>query len=145
MEQKYFTVQQSNKSLIFVKPIVSDIMLKRKKMIEYKKTIRNIQLSKKEGLDAVLKELTVKLKNISTEITYHLEELESVGCYLKDFELGLIDFPSILNGKVVFLSWMHGEESVNYWHELTTGLEGRQLINAEFTTLTLEKSPNLIN
>jgi len=138
MNQKYFTVEEATKSLALVNPIVKDIMLKRKKMITLKKAIRDMQLSEnKKYYELKTQEASKLLKNISREITYHLEELEMVGCYLKDFETGIIDFPSIIKGKVVFLCWMYGEPKVQNWHDLTAGFEGRKEISTEFTTLTI--------
>jgi len=136
MNQKYFTVEEANNTLVLVNPIVKDIILKRKKMISLKKAIRDMRMSdKKKYYTLKIQESTDLLKNISREITYHLEELEMVGCYLKDFETGIIDFPSIMKGRVVFLCWMYGEPKVQNWHELTLGFEGRQEISTEFTTL----------
>lgn len=59
-----------------------------------------------------------------------------VGCYLKDFELGIIDFPSIMRGKVVFLCWMYGEEQVGYFHELASGFETRKELETTYATLS---------
>jgi hypothetical protein len=139
MEQKYFTVNQANQALVLVRPIVRDIMTKRKKMIEIKRTVRNLKDTKKENIDEIVNELSLSLRNVSKDITYHLEELEMVGCYLKDFELGVINFPSILNGRVVFLCWMFGEVEVGFWHELTKGLAERKPITKSFTTLELQE------
>jgi len=45
---------------------------------------------------------------------------------LKDIDRGLIDFPSFLGGKEVFLCWELGEDDVEFWHELDTGYAGRE-------------------
>lgn len=44
---------------------------------------------------------------------------------------GLIDFPTTLDGRWVYLCWHAGEESVGYWHETSSGFAGRQPITAE--------------
>jgi hypothetical protein len=44
---------------------------------------------------------------------------------LKDLDRGLIDFPSILDDREVFLCWERGEPDIEYWHELDTGYSGR--------------------
>jgi hypothetical protein len=121
-KQQYFTKEQATKSLILVEPIVKDIMVNRQKMIEIKKEINNI-LEKDYNADVSFLKNT--LKETSKKITYCLEELEMIGCYLKDFQLGIINFPSIIWGRVVFLSWAYGETKVQYWHELTKGFENR--------------------
>jgi hypothetical protein len=53
-------------------------------------------------------------------------ELHATGCELKGIDQGLVDFPSERNGRVVYLCWRLGEDTISYWHELDTGFAGRQ-------------------
>jgi hypothetical protein len=127
--QKYFTVKDATDSLMLVSPITSDIMRKRKRMIEIKKLLKEGEENKGLGFMFIKESAKTELRETSREITYHLAELEQIGCYLKDFELGVIDFPSVLNGRVVFLSWKYGESTVRNWHELSKSYENNLLIN----------------
>lgn len=122
MDQRYFTVAEANKALAIVKPITKDIIDKRMEMIEIKKIVKTIKESdlSEESIYEAIDELSIKLKEVSKKITYHLEELEMVGCYLKDFQEGIINFPSVLNGRVVFLYWDYSKPEVNHWHEITS-------------------------
>lgn len=45
---------------------------------------------------------------------------------VKDLDRGLVDFPSILKGKEVFLCWELGEEDIEFWHDLDAGYAGRE-------------------
>jgi len=45
---------------------------------------------------------------------------------VRDLDRGLVDFPSIRDGREVFLCWEEGEERVAYWHDLDSGYAGRQ-------------------
>jgi len=45
---------------------------------------------------------------------------------IKDLDRGLIDFPSIIAGREVFLCWEQDEEDIEFWHELNTGYAGRE-------------------
>jgi hypothetical protein len=45
---------------------------------------------------------------------------------LKDLDRGLLDFPSLLNGREVFLCWERDEDSIGYWHDLDAGYAGRE-------------------
>jgi len=141
MSPKYFTIEEANNTLILVLPIVKDIVRKRRKMITIKKDIKIFQEKYDKNIFAEeVQKLSKNLKTISKEITYHLEELEMIGCYLKDFELGIVDFPSVLNGKVVFLCWMYGENEVNSWHKVTQGVETRERIEDKFALNLLAKN-----
>ncbi|HLC70742.1 MAG TPA: DUF2203 domain-containing protein [Candidatus Nanoarchaeia archaeon] len=60
-----------------------------------------------------------------------LEELESVGCLVKDIEEGLVDFVHQHNGEDVFLCWKEGEQKVRFWHDIGEGYEERKPIYVE--------------
>ncbi|MCS7038356.1 MAG: DUF2203 domain-containing protein [Anaerolineae bacterium] len=52
--------------------------------------------------------------------------IRDLGCELKDIDMGLVDFPALREGRVVYLCWRYGEDRLRYWHELDTGFAGRQ-------------------
>ena len=54
------------------------------------------------------------------------EQINELGCELKDIDQGLIDFRTEMDGREVYLCWKLGEERVEWWHELDTGFAGRQ-------------------
>ena len=45
---------------------------------------------------------------------------------IKDLDRGLIDFPAFVAGREVFLCWERGEEDIEFWHDLTSGYDGRE-------------------
>ncbi len=54
-------------------------------------------------------------------------ELFEVGILLKDYSRGLIDFPCMLDDRVVLLCWQLGEnDEIEWWHEMDAGFAGRQ-------------------
>jgi len=55
-----------------------------------------------------------------------LHELQEMGVILRDLDRGLADFPSVRDGKEVFLCWEEGEDEVSHWHEPDTGFDGRR-------------------
>jgi hypothetical protein len=57
-----------------------------------------------------------------------LEEFQTREIEIKDVDRGLIDFPSFVGGKEVFLCWEKDEEDIEFWHELTSGYAGRERI-----------------
>jgi hypothetical protein len=52
-----------------------------------------------------------------------LRELEVV---LRDLERGLVDFPSLRDGREVYLCWQEGEDEIAFWHEPDAGFAGRR-------------------
>jgi hypothetical protein len=56
-----------------------------------------------------------------------LVELQEMDIVLRDLERGLVDFPSLRDGREVYLCWVEQEEDeIGYWHELDAGYAGRQ-------------------
>jgi hypothetical protein len=45
---------------------------------------------------------------------------------LREIETGLIDFPALANGRLIWLCWRLGEAEVDWWHELGDGFTGRR-------------------
>jgi hypothetical protein len=63
---------------------------------------------------------------ILTNFTAQISELEALGVQLKDFDRGLVDFPSLRDGRVVLLCWQLGEgEELEWWHDMDAGFAGR--------------------
>lgn len=121
-EIKYFTPKEAVKTLPLVKKIVEDI-IREGKEIQF--------LIDEVGGDVQLNpEIPEHLKTIQ----FYLIELLDVGCYYKDwdFSIGLVDFPSVIDGKEVFLCWRSDEDSIRYYHDAESGFAGRKPIPEEF-------------
>lgn len=55
-----------------------------------------------------------------------LSEINEWGCRVTDVEMGLVDFPSQVNGQDVYLCWQMNEGAVAYYHGLDEGYAGRR-------------------
>jgi hypothetical protein len=58
-----------------------------------------------------------------------LAEIDSIGVQVKDLDIGLLDFPCEVDGRVVLLCWKMGEESITHWHGTDEGFAGRKRID----------------
>jgi hypothetical protein len=79
-----------------------------------------------KNLATEIRERQERLKRSGTDANAILEGIVALGCEIKDVEQGLVDFPSERDGRTVYLCWKLGEDSVAFWHELSTGFSGRQ-------------------
>ncbi|MBP9192464.1 MAG: DUF2203 domain-containing protein [Ignavibacteria bacterium] len=58
-----------------------------------------------------------------------VNEITEKGVLIKGLDNGLIDFPHIKeNGEEVYLCFLLGEESINFWHSISDGFSGRRNI-----------------
>jgi hypothetical protein len=125
--KRLFSPAEANRALVLVRRIVSDITRNYRRLRELHE---KYQMLDQHG-DLLEAEQT---RQEYVAVTDHLaelrEELEDVGCELKDFELGLVDFPSVRDGCEVCLCWKLGEEKVTHWHENSAGYAGRKPLDA---------------
>ena len=61
-----------------------------------------------------------------------IEQVQEVGCLIKDLDIGLIDFPTTYRGAEVCLCWKLGEAGIEYWHGVEEGFRGRKRIDRDF-------------
>jgi hypothetical protein len=58
-----------------------------------------------------------------------LADFQERQIFIKDLSRGLIDFPTLIGGKEVFLCWESDEEDIEFWHDLETGYGGREKLD----------------
>lgn len=117
-DKKYFTVAQANRALPYVSRVVEDITQVYARIIELRRGA-----DRPEGPEPDTEKEYEKTMDRLSEL---VDELHAVGVELKDFELGLVDFPAIHEGRDVLLCWKRGEADIGHWHEVDAGLAGRQ-------------------
>jgi hypothetical protein len=76
--------------------------------------------------DPELRRIRLRMQGLIDQMQAAVIQLDDWGITLRDIQSGLIDFPALVNGRQVWLCWRLGEEDVEWWHELTAGVAGRQ-------------------
>jgi hypothetical protein len=56
-------------------------------------------------------------------------EINATGVQVKDLDIGLLDFPCMVDGETVLLCWKLGEPKITHWHAMTEGFAGRKPID----------------
>ena len=57
-----------------------------------------------------------------------MRKIEEMGCEVKGIREGLIDFPSLREGREVYLCWRMPEKEILFWHDVNAGFSGRKPI-----------------
>lgn len=70
-----------------------------------------------------------------------MAEVEAIGVQVKDLDMGLLDFPCIVDDQTVLLCWKYGEDKIEFWHGLEEGFRGRKPIDERILGKKKEK-PN---
>ena len=149
-EKRFFTVAEANQRLPLVRVIVDDIV----------SLFLDVQ-ERRERLADLLQRDPIRAKRPSTPYSEELEqmdaeikadidrlngfahELAALGVELKDPNIGLCDFPTLVDGHEAYLCWKLGEPEVEFWHELHTGVQGRKAIADLRPTSRFKTSPNV--
>jgi hypothetical protein len=127
---KHFTLDEARKHVPWLAQLFADLRPLRERAQELGAETRALEqrigsnggsttrdrLEQQRGLlDEVVGQINVKADAISER-----------GILVKGIEPGLVDFPSLREGREVYLCWREGEAQIDFWHEVDTGFPGRQ-------------------
>jgi hypothetical protein len=73
-----------------------------------------------------------EIENHTQRMRELLAEIDSIGVQVKDLETGLLDFPFRLDEEIVLLCWRMGESTIEHWHTIDAGFQGRQPVDERF-------------
>jgi len=120
---RYFTTEQANEALVVIKPMVAEILEIRQIILEQQPDIwPSLQKAVGNGGSKAASQVALEFARMDTLV----RQIQASGALLKDLNIGLLDFPSLREGREVYLCWRYGEDSVQYWHDLDSGYAGRQ-------------------
>jgi hypothetical protein len=124
MNPKFFTVEEANALIGFLENTLERIRRNRQRYLWLLEEIAILKLIVECGAleanrDSVeLEEKMQELKAVEAEIEKARATVRDTGCILKDEERGMVDFFSIQNNTVVYLSWKKGEDNVKFWRSI---------------------------
>jgi hypothetical protein len=68
----------------------------------------------------------LRMQGLIDQMAAGVARIDALGLTLRDIEKGLVDFPALVTGRQVWLCWKLGETSIDWWHGLDTGFDGRR-------------------
>ncbi|MGE3316194.1 MAG: DUF2203 domain-containing protein [Planctomycetaceae bacterium] len=135
--KKYFTVTEANAMLPLVRAIVDDIVRlaadvheRQERLNKVRRRHGNRGQSEDDVYSEELEQSEQDLDKDKERLVTFVDELEGLGVQLKDPLMGLVDFPTRIEGRDALLCWKHGEGDIAFWHELNAGFQGRQSLLA---------------
>lgn len=119
MSLKVFTPLEANRTLPLVRQVVRDVLERGQELIRLHE--------RGDPADRA------RLEDLVEDLNGLFGELEGIGCTFRapNFEVGLVDFPGLIDGQLVHLCWRDDEDSVRFYHLPEKGFGGRQPIPAE--------------
>ena len=134
---KTFTIDEAQSLL----PLLESLL---KRAIEGKRAAQEIEaqiaeLGRRIYLAGGMRLNVAEVGRQRTEMEAHLQrvresvaEIDSIGVQVKDLETGLLDFPFRLEDEIVLLCWRMGESTIEHWHTMDAGFQGRQPVDERF-------------
>jgi hypothetical protein len=123
---KHLTVEPANATLPLVRRIVQDIVTQYRAWNEKLNEIDLVAASGRASDNEIASRLELEAQVLAREIESFRRELADLGIEMKDPGIGLIDFPSTMGSRPIYLCWRLGESEVGFWHEIHAGYAGRQ-------------------
>ena len=131
---KLFTVEQANAALPLVRAITADLVRLSREVVERRERLTLLatprSASNKDPYAEELAQIEEELEKDGEQLQAYVEELRALGVEPKSGPEGLIDFPAMIDDRLVYLCWKLGEPEVLHWHELDSGFRGRQSLTA---------------
>lgn len=128
--RKLFTIDEANATLPLVRVIVEDLARLSRDVLERRERLAAVPGNhERQGHDPYSEELAQiqeELDRDTEELKSYVDELRSLGVEPKNGLEGIVDFPALMDGRIVYLCWKLGEPEVLHWHELDAGFIGRQ-------------------
>ena len=132
---KFFTVEQANAALPLVRAITRDMASLSREIIERRERLAALSSGRsRQANDPYHQELSQieeELAKDAERLREYIEELQSLGVEPKNGPEGLVDFPTIIDGRPAYLCWKLSEPEILFWHDLEAGFAGRQPLTAD--------------
>lgn len=117
---KLFTVEEANDLIPRIEALVRRLQANARQARE-----RAAQAGTKADLEEMSRSDPL-IRAVMREMSKSTQEIQDLGAFLKDIDLGLVDFPGEVDGETVFLCWQFGESQIIAWHPISEGFGSRR-------------------
>jgi hypothetical protein len=137
-EQRLFTLTEAERARRELEPFLVEAMECRKKLSGLDNDLSAVaaRIMMMGGV-IVPYESLAKLRREHTRLAESLksslDRILETGCVIKDLEVGLLDFPSVIDNEEVYLCWKLGEDRIRFYHRQDEGFAGRKPIDPRDT------------
>jgi hypothetical protein len=133
-EQRFFTLTEAERTRQELEPFLVEAMDCRKKLagLETDLSAVSARIMMMGGVIVPYEKLAtlrVEHQQLAESMKAALDRILETGCIIKDLEVGLLDFPSLLDNEEVYLCWKLGEDRIRFYHRQDEGFAGRKPLN----------------
>jgi hypothetical protein len=130
-EPKLFTLTEAERTRREIEPVLIEAIESRRKLAPVDEELDGIaaRIQWAGGILVAYEhaaELRSEHDRLAESLKSAVEKIQATGCVLKDLDVGLLDFPAVINNEEVYLCWRLGEERIRFWHRQDEGFSGRR-------------------
>ena len=126
---KVFTLEEANQMLPKLSELLVEIQTKRNQVSQIETEIDILELiTDQEQIDnnVQMNDLIGKHRIFVAQFYSLVDQIHSHKCFLKDVDLGVLDFYGTVDGRMVYYCWRVGEGKIHFWHEIGQNYSQRQ-------------------
>jgi hypothetical protein len=124
---RLFTLEEATALLSSLRPRLQALAAMKRQLDEMQRDFAELQRHvPANGHAKRARELERELRALIDTINREVAAIHALGIEVKDLTIGLVDFPSEREDRVVYLCWRMDEPAIVAWHELDAGYRGRQ-------------------
>jgi hypothetical protein len=128
---RLFTLKEAETTRRELEPFLVEAMESRKKLAALDEHLTAVaaRIMMMGGVLVPYEKLSVmraEHRQLAESLKSTLSRILETGCLIKDLEIGLLDFPSLLNNEEVYLCWKLGEDRIRFYHRQDEGFAGRK-------------------
>jgi hypothetical protein len=132
---RFFTPAEANRLLPALRPLLTRLVAQRQALRAQQGVLEDFRTRASRDGGAMpggdLSRAQQESDRLREAIRETVEEVQSLGCLIKDLDAGLVDFPALRRREQVLLCWRLGEDRIRYWHGLEEGFAGRKPLDED--------------
>jgi hypothetical protein len=120
---RLFDVEEAERMLPLIRVIVKGMM---DDHAERQSLLDRLEGGSEELSSREARALRTEIDTLTEKLAEAASELEVLGVEFKGIDLGLVDFPTTIDGELAYLCWSYGEDRIAFWHSPDGGYAGRR-------------------
>jgi hypothetical protein len=132
--RRLFTLTEAERARREIEPVLVEAMGCRKKLAGLESDLSAVssRIAMMGGVIVPYEKLAAvraQHQQLAETFSSALTQIIETGCVIKDLEIGLLDFPAIIDDQDVYLCWKLGEDRIRFYHRQDEGFAGRKPID----------------
>jgi hypothetical protein len=129
--QRLFTLTEAERARQELEPFLVEAMDCRKKLsgLETDLTAVSARIMMMGGVIVPYEKLSalrMEHNQLAESLKSALNRILETGCVIKDLDVGLLDFPAVIDNQDVYLCWKLGEDRIRFYHRQDEGFASRK-------------------